>query len=245
MPMRFIHDLWARRKLSHHATKMEALLSRQMGARRLMEMVDFVAEEEARLEQNAQVKVVEARLTKTLRPFRSSPGIEEFMQQFLVINAEPKSRYRMLLLRGSSCSGKTQKARSLFGSTASLLLNCQGMSPDLPSIEGFNRSQHQAIVWDEIDHKQVLGNKVAFQSGVDPVTLGQSKCNQHAYRRWLHGTPMILCSNVFQWPEDEGHTLSKADADWILANVIMVPVPKGKAWYVGEWSSDEEQDDFI
>ena len=244
VPLRYIHDLWSRRKMSSEDAKSEALASRGMGCKKFMEVIDFTTEEETRLQEEAQVTKVQNRLALTLRPFRNSSIIDEFMEQFARHLQDPQIRYKILLMRGNSRSGKTQRAKALFGPSRTLALNCQGMSPDLPSIAGYDRKAHDAIVWDEIDEHQVLSNKVAFQSGVDPVTLGQSKCNQHAYRRWLHGVPMILCSNTFKWPGDCNHDLPHEDAQWLVENIFMAPVPASGCWYVldGE-SSDEDLED--
>jgi len=219
--------------------KLEALASRAMTARKLIEAMDWISEQELKLHQDAEVQVVRARVEEGMRPFRSCPEIEEFMAQFARAYSEPKARYKMLLMRGSSRSGKTQKAGSLFGMQHTLVANCQGTSPDLPSIAAFDRSEHRAIVWDEIDHKQVLANKVCFQAGVDPVSLGQSKCNGYAYRRWLYATPMILRSNVFAWPQDKNTKLSAEDADWLLKNIIFAELPDGDKWYMDEEDEGE------
>jgi hypothetical protein len=212
-----------------------------MGGKKLMDVIDWYGESELSNAQDFQVDAVRAKVETKLRPFHGSHSIDVFLEQFVASSSGPKQRYRMLLLRGLSRSGKTAKACSLFGSMNTLVANCQGMSPDLPSIMAFERAKHQAIVWDEIDEQQVLANKKVFQASVDPVALGQSKCNQHAYKRWLHAVPMILCSNVFAWPDDEKCGLPSEDADWLRKNIIIAPVPDGGRWYVSGDSSDEDE----
>lgn len=241
MATKCIHDLWSRGKMSTRDAKLQAIASRAMTSRKLIETIDWLAEQESHIEQDLSVSVVRHRVEKSMRPFHPSAEIDIFMTQFVDSLTAPKGRYRMLLLRGTSRSGKTAKACSLFGPMFTLVANCQGMSPDLPSIADFSRSTHHAIVWDEIDHWQILNNKKAFQAGVDPVTLGQSKCNAHAYRRWLHAVPMILCSNVFAWPEDADCDLSTEDADWLVKNIIVAPLPASQKWYVSGDSSDESE----
>ncbi len=103
-----------------------------------------------------------------------------------------------LPLKGKSQSGKTHKAISIFGHSRFLVVNCQGLGANLPSLCTFSRENHMCIIFHECCSRHVLANKLVFQAGVDPVTLGQSVCNAHAYQIWLHAVPMILCSNDFQ-----------------------------------------------
>jgi len=150
----------------------------------------------------------------------------------LDVYTNPLYRYLGLLLRGESRAGKTAFAVSIFGFERTLVVNCQGCSPNLPSIEALDLSQHVCIVWDEIDEQQVLNNKQVFQAPAHVVTLGQSKCNQFAYAKLLHGLAMVLCSNTFIYPRDGCNTsLKPLDADWITSNIYEVELPAGEVWY--------------
>ena len=79
-------------------------------------------------------------------------------------------RFRPLLLRGQSRTGKTCQAQSLYGIEDTLLLNCQGFKDCMPSIRGFQRPVHQAILWDEISPAPLCANMLIFQSGPMPMT---------------------------------------------------------------------------
>ena len=85
-------------------------------------------------------------------------------------------------------------------------------------------------LFDEANHEQVLCNKMLFQAGPWPVTLGQSACGQHAYDLDVYGVPMILCSNDFKLHELDG--IAEVDSSWLEANILEASLPVGVAkWY--------------
>jgi hypothetical protein len=136
-----------------------------------------------------------------------------------------------LLFRGPSESAKSKKAGSLFGSEYTLVVICQGMAPALPSIRAFDKKQHMAILWDEIEPCQVLQNKMVFQSGLDPVTLQQSACNAHSYEKHLFEVPMLMCSNKFDFRGTEKKPLDPKDTQWLEQNIYVVDPPPSGKWY--------------
>ena len=233
VPLKQVHELWAKGKMADDAARREILASKAVGAEKMIRVIDFhaAAEKKTKLAQQAQ-RTLE-KLQTGQRKFRSDPIIDEWVMQFTQIHKSPCHRYVSLLLRGESKTGKTAIAVSLFGSSRTFVVNCQGCLPDLPSIVDFDREEHSAIVWDEIDEKQVLSNKLVFQAGAHLVTLGQSKCNQYSYGRFLHGVAMILCSNTFVMPgEGRATNLPDMDVDWLIKNVREVALPAGEVWYL-------------
>lgn len=232
--MKMIWDLWAVRKLDSQAAKDVIIESRCMGSERFYKMIDFHVQEESARHVARVVKAMRPRLEATMSLYHHDPGIDQFMGQFAGDSWETKLRMKPLLLRGPSESGKSKKGVSLFGSSNTLTVGCQGMQPALPSIREFNRATHLAILWDEIEESQVLGNKLIFQSGLDPVVLQQSACNVFAYSKWLFRIPMILCSNVFSFEGLPSKPLSPEDQQWLRQNIIEVKVPVGGTWYVKE-----------
>jgi len=85
-----------------------------------------------------------------------------------------------------------------------------------------------------------LRNKMVFQAGVDPVGLGQSACNQHAYTVWLFGIPMILCSNDFQLKTRDDSPMLEVDEEYLENNIVDASLPEGVLWYVDQ--KDAESD---
>lgn len=227
-----IWELWQHRKMSAEDCKEQLLRSRHMGGVRLMGILDaHIAKERQAMYQNALDRA-RSTVEEDFVQFRGHPLLDEFMSQFQGASAKPLARYRCLLLRGESRSGKTQRALSLFGSDSTLAVNCQGVSPGLPCIKAFQRHRHAAILWDEVDEQQVLQNKLCFQSGLQIVTLGQSACNAFAYDVMLHAVPMLLCSNTFSMTTSGGKPLPKEDVQWLAENVIEVKLAPGEKWYL-------------
>jgi hypothetical protein len=232
-----IWELWQGRKMSADNAKRQLLESRNMGAVKLITMLDAHALEEQRVCTEQALKRTRSDLESSFCRWRGHPLLDVFMGQFQGENVKPLTRYKSLLLCGVSRCGKTQRALSLFGFEATLPVNCQGCSPALPSIRMFDRSKHAAILWDEIDNQQVLKNKLAFQSPLQQVTLSQSACNAFAYSTFLYAVPMILCSNTFCMTTSEGKPLPEEDCDWLAENVIEVRLAEGLKWFLEE---DEE-----
>lgn len=232
VPVKSIWELWQHRKMSHEDCKQELLKSRHMGAAKLIGVLDAHIAEERRAVHLAALEQARGLVESEFGKFREHPLLDEFLAQFQGRMVKPQARYKCLLLRGESRSGKSQRALQLFGSDATLAVNCQGVSPGLPSIRSFNRSKHAAILWDEIDEQQVLQNKLCFQSGMQIVTLGQSACNAFAYEVLLHAVPMILCSNTFCMQVRNGKPLPEEDVQWLAENVIEVRLGPGEKWFL-------------
>ena len=153
-----------------------------------MEVVTTTTQKEHLESQREEIERVQTLLGNSLGAFRPHPDIEVFMEQFHPKNYGVKHRYKALGLFGSSETGKSNKALSLFGRKATLKVSCQGLGAGvIPSISRFDRRVHEAILWDEIRPDQVLGAKEVFQSAPWVVSLGQSNCNQFAYDVWLYG----------------------------------------------------------
>ena len=188
---------WQARKISHEVAHRDLLACRDMAAQRGWQFVAAVKEGEAQAEyQRSQAQVL-GRAPSLLGTFRGHPEIDAWLEMFRPEVVEQSLRFRPLLLRGASRTGKSMKASSIHGFDKTLVVNCQGVSPALPSIRAFCRARRKCILWDEVTPEQMLANKMVFQSGPLPVTLAQSACNGFAYDKWLFGVPHILCSNIF------------------------------------------------
>ena len=172
-------------------------------------------------------------LEKALGFFRDTEVVQKWVSEHARNKNRIHFRSSSLLLRGASQAGKTQKAFSLFGYSRTLVVNCQGLGTALPSLRDYTRSDHDCIIFDEIDEQQVLANKLVFQCGPWPVELSQSVCNQHSYRRWFYNCALILCSNTFRMTQEDGLECPAA-IDWLQANIMDARLPDGNKWYEGE-----------
>ena len=232
MSQKLIMVQWRLRKLSHEQCVEDLVLSRDPGSIRLIEVVRAVQRMENEQAEREEREERLCRLETQLGAFRGHPKIDEFIMQYRAAKeAAPRWRFKFLLLRGRTRMGKSQKAMSLFGIKHTLIVNCQGLESALPSLRLVSEDT-RCIVFDEISAKQVLANKMVFQAGPWPVTLGQSACGQHAYSLNLYAMPMVCCSNDFQ--TTTAHGLSEDAAAWLEENMFEASPPAGCAWY---WSS--------
>lgn len=249
---KMIHDAWASKKITHEVARELALQSRCLGADKLVHLITWTEEREQSEHICRKADALRVQLETGLTAFRPSRAVVEWQRQYREDAVETALRFKSLLLAGKSRSGKTRKAISIFGHTRSLVVNCQGLGSNLPSLRAFSRDKHLCIIFDECSCRQVLANKLVFQAGVDPVTLGQSACNAHAYSVWLHAVPLILCSNDFQLHSRPEERLTVEEEAWLEANIIDASLPDGEVWYEcagsdrsleyfepGETSSDE------
>ena len=227
-----IWDLFQKRKLSIDDTREQLITSRCRGVPGLIGQLDFFAAAEADLRLEQLRRETTGILSASMCAFRRHPRIDVFLSQFDHLAVAASSRFKTLLFRGPSRCGKSQKAVSLFGADSTLCVNCQGLSPHLPSIKEYDRDRHLAILWDEVEESQVLSNKLVFQSPNIRVTLGQSACNVFSYSKWLHGTPQLLCSNTFSLEKSKGKDLPLEDRQWLEENIIVVELLENELWYL-------------
>jgi hypothetical protein len=232
-----IHGLWSGRKITHGTAKAYCKRSRCMGADRLFSNVCWVEERELADAQRMQADARRAELEGSLGEFRSTKRILQWQTQYH-LRSSMQLRFKPLLLQGPTRCGKTRKAISIFGHDRTMVVNCQGLGAALPSLREFCRERFSCILFDEISSIQVLRNKLVFQAGVDPVVLGQSACNQHAYTAWLFGVPMILCSNDFQLKSRDDSPMLEVDEEYLENNIVDASLPEGALWYVDQMDLD-------
>jgi hypothetical protein len=180
----------------------------------------------------AQQRLVVTRsLASSALPFLRHDVVENWKLQYTPAKYGVERRFKILVLREASMAGKSSFAKSLFGEENTLVVNCQGLDADLPSLRDFDRGIHRCIVFDEAAHTQVLNNKSLFQAGKDMVILDQSRCGGFAYAIWPYQIAMVCCSNLFPVTQAEG-LLSAEEEDWLTKNVVVVELPKSACWYI-------------
>ena len=162
-----------------------------------MQHVNYIQNAERQEEEAAEREKVHKMLQAQMMPFIRHAAVEQWLKQYTREEYGKHFRFRLLLLRGRSRAGKTVFARKLFGDSATIVVNCQGLQHNVPSLRHFERNKHKAIVFDEVTHEQILMNKALFQAGVDAVELSQSNCGGFRYSIWPYQVAMICCSNWF------------------------------------------------
>ena len=230
MNPKMIMQQWQAGKLTHASCLNDLVRCRGHGLLGAVAMVKFVEQQERKLAYDAEIAEVQNALAGELTSFRSHVLIDQWLLDYDVRAYGRVHRFKVLLLRGGSRSGKTQKAKSIFGHAHTLVVNCQGLGNAIPSLQDFDRSVHKCIVFDECQQDQVLSNKALFQAGPDKVALGQSACNAHRYEVWCYQTALVCCSNCFHVTRSEG-LANVEDEDWLTQNVVCIELPGHQKWF--------------
>ena len=228
---KMIHDLWALQKLSHDSARDLCIRARCANADKLMAFIDWTESRELSRMYKKRAVSLRQKHEDMLCTFKTTQPQLEWLRQYEPQTIESHLRFKALLLVGSTSSGKSRKACSIYGHTSTLVVNCQGLGSNLPSLRSFRRSDHRCIVFDEVCSAQVLANKLVFQAGTDELTLSQSVCNVAAYQVWLFGVPMILCSNHFQMKSQQGAPMAPEDEEYLAKNILDGSLPPGEKWF--------------
>lgn len=216
VPPQIIYQLWQQRKMYAEACKSELHRSRAFNFESFMRAV----ENWERVEREAQMRERRRQLLDTIPklPFKVYDEVESFKKQFEPEERCRLTRFKFLVLDGPSRMGKTRFAESLFGPSNTLVISCQGVKS--PMLKEFDPVRHQCIVFDEADAGMVHDNKIVFQAGYDEITLGQSSCQQHAYKVWLHGIALVVSTNA--WQDDV--KLLESQKAWLNSNSFVLKV---------------------
>lgn len=131
--------------------------------------------------------MVAAQLAPLRHAFRDAVRLQ--LEPWKAQYTQVLERYKFLVLRGASRTGKSTLARSL-GGVPYVQTVQSAVSPDLRS---YDSSVHSYIVFDNVnDMKFVLNYRALFQANNDIHTLGESKTGCYAYDVWLWKVPIVV-----------------------------------------------------
>ena len=220
---RAIMGWWKLGKITYENAKLEVLQNRDNIAKSLQELEFAESKEDECQEEEIRSKDV-ACILATMKGFKTFPEIERWKEQYLYENRYNRGRRKFLVLLGDSCTGKTTLAMSLYGQETSFKCTC--LPNKEPSISGFNRKKHKAIVYDECTYLHVVAFKEMFQANINKVDIQTSNTNCYKKQKYLFSVPMIVCTN--DWPlveEDAG-----IHWQWLQENSVVLHV-KEKVFY--------------
>ena len=226
MEPQFVMSMWQAHKITHDLAIKELYRTRACASQKFIEQVRSVQQHEKEQRDRAEWRELCKMLQKSLRPFIHHPIVEQWKAQFTAETYGVFRRFKFLVLRGDSQAGKTVFAENLWGEAKTIVLQCQGLGSDLPSIRDLDRADHKCIVFDEIHHSAVLNNKVLFQAGKNFMDLAQSKCGGFRYSLLPYQVALICCSNHFAVTKEEGLEKDE-DEDWLQKNALVVNFGKG------------------
>ena len=207
-------SLWRQHKLSHQAYLRISIKLRENHDRRKA-MVDAVVAAEAAEAYVEEQKAARALIASRRRPFKPMPSeISSWMLQYHI----PEERYKMLVLHGPSCTGKSKLGRSLYGESDTLVVDVQGAQH--PDLKSFVRGRHKAVLLDEVASPAfVISNKKLLQAHVDGALLGQSATQLYSYFVFLWRVPIILTTNNWDYS-----AFTEADKNWLDTNCVAVHI---------------------
>ena len=208
----WIKSLWKQHKLSHEMYIALSIRFRDGHDRRRACVEAVISGElsQSYVQEKAAARLL---LEKSVKPFKPLP---DAIQTWKLQYDEPLERYKMLVLFGPSCTGKSRLARSLFGVSDTLVVDVQ--HAEHPDLRGYRRSVHKAVLLDEVSSpKFLVANKKVLQAHVDGAILGQSATQLYTYEVFLWRTPLMLTTNNFDY---SGFSLS--DVNWIETNAVAV-----------------------
>ena len=215
----WVVSLWRQHKLSHQEYLKLSVKLRDGHDRRKACVESVVAAEAALAFESVQS---EARKLISLRqlPFKPLPQeVRDWMAQY----SEAQERYKMLVLYGPSCTGKSKLARHLYGEANTLVVDVQHAAH--PDLKGYVREKHKAILLDEVaSPKFIVGNKKVLQAHIDGALLGQSATQLYTYPVFLWRVPLILTTNNWDYSG-----FNDSDKNWIETNCIAVYIGT-KVW---------------
>ena len=137
--------------------------------------VDCVREHERKLAFQAQQRQVADALALLMRPFR--PEVLSRLQPWVSQYQSVQLRYKFLVLRGGSQTGKSTLAKSLghlFGWRRPFVQTVQ--SAEAPDLKAYSPEEHGYILFDNVNHMDfILNERALFQANNDLHTLGASR----------------------------------------------------------------------
>ena len=115
---------------------------------------------------------------------------------------------------------KTEYAKRILGDPSSTFeINMAG--GDCFDLRSFVPLQHRIILWDEASPSLVSNERRLFQCPPTWVALGGSATGMFSYKVWVNDA--LMCINSNKWTE-ELQRLPHGDAQWIMANQVLVQV---------------------
>ena len=217
----WLDDLWSQQKLDHDMY-LEYACKVRVGFVNRVRQVEMVRERERShtlRQRRMQVAERPAPLQKAFKP-----GVLSMLAVWMAQHPIDEPRYKFLVLRGASRTGKSTLARSLgqvcpFGGNPFVQTVQSALAPDL---RGYDEQLHSFIVFDNVnDMRFILDYKAMFQANNDLHTLGESKTGMYKYDVWLFRIPLVVTVDMSaSWDSDEA---------WVRDNCIEVLL-QGQSW---------------
>lgn len=169
-----------------------------------LRQVECVEEHERKNAFQSQQQLAQQALNALLRPFK--PEVVDALRGWATQYDSQKMRYKFLVLRGGSQTGKSTLAKALgqvFNWPRPFVQTVQ--SAEAPDLKQYNREEHGYIVFDNVNHMDFVFNERAlFQANNDLHTLAGSRAGMYAYSVWLFAVPLVVTVDLTaEWDSTE------------------------------------------
>lgn len=200
----WIDDLWTQHKLDH-GTYLDYAAKVRVGFVNRQRHVEVVMARE----RTQTLRQRRAEVALQLAPLRSAfkPSVLKLLEPWRQQYEAKGDRYKFLVLRGASRTGKSTLARYLgaamgMGNTPFIQTVQSAVTPDL---RNYQPEVHNYLVFDNVnDVKFVLDYRALFQANNDIHTLGDSKTGIYSYDVWLYKVPMVITVDMSaKWDPQE------------------------------------------
>ena len=137
-------------------------------------------------------------------------------------------RWKILVLRADSASGKSTFAEGLFANPYAITVE-EAVQLDL---KGFDYQAHDGIVLDNVNtFGQVLQWRAVLQGRNAKSKGGQSATNVFAYSQYLFGVAVVA---TFDLDAPDAYLIDPDHAEhssWLVKNTVRVQLPRGETFY--------------
>jgi len=166
---------------------------------------------------DSHMQAVRKELASQRMPRKLVPLVDDV---WLLEQRTVRERQKFMVLTGRTRCGKSLFALQLRGEAATLTLNCASCRRE-PDMRRFVHGVHKCVVFEEAHVEMVLACKQLFQATCQPVDMGTSQTQCHAYRVCVHGVLLVVTSNVWM---SELAACTDEDREWLTGNSYVLEV---------------------
>ena len=188
----WIDQLWTEHKLAHD-TYLEYAERVRIGFLTRLKQVEAIKARECERALIDKRRSIAMKLAPLQKGFK--PDVIELLRPWADQYKDFKTRYKFLVLRGASRTGKSTLAKALcglFGFGGSVFVQTVQSALD-PDLRNYDSEFHSCILFDNVnDMRFVLDQRALFQSNNDLHKLGESKTGMYSYTVWLYQVPLVV-----------------------------------------------------
>lgn len=134
---------------------------------------------------------------------------------------ETLERFKFLVIRGASRTGKSTLARTLGGPGRTPFVQTV-QSAESPDLKAYDPDFHPYLVFDNVNSMSfVMDYRAMFQANNDIHTLGESRTGMYSYEVWLWQVPIVITVDLSaDWDTEDA---------WIKENCVDILL-EGPCW---------------